>query len=66
MAPPPRLVRQSDFTADTVVWFDPATEEFESFPLPGDPGEVRQIHGRPGKVWLPESAADQVVVHRTR
>jgi virginiamycin B lyase len=27
---------------------------------------VRQILGRPGEVWLPESAADQLVVIRTQ
>jgi len=25
---------------------------------------VRQIHGRRGEVWTPESAADKVVVYR--
>lgn len=59
------VVWLSDFTTDAVVSFDPASEEFESFPLPGEPGDVRQIHGRPGEVWLPESAADQLVVLRT-
>lgn len=59
------IVWLSDFTADAVVSFDPTTETTTSYPLPGDPGEVRQIHGRPGEVWLPESAADQLVVLRT-
>jgi virginiamycin B lyase len=54
----------SDFGANTMVWFDPATEAFQSFPLPDDPGDVRQIHGRPGEVWGAESAADKLVVVR--
>ena len=34
------------------------------FDLPGNPANVRQILGRRGEVWLPESAADQLVVSR--
>jgi virginiamycin B lyase len=48
-----------------LVRFDPETEEFTSFPLPSNPGEVRQILGRPGEVWGAESAADKLVVVRT-
>jgi hypothetical protein len=39
-------------------------EHFGTFPLPSDPGNVRQILGRPGEVWGVESAADQLVVIR--
>lgn len=59
------VVWLSDFSADAVVSFDPATENFASFPLPGEPGDVRQIHGRSGEIWLRGSAADQLVVLRT-
>ena len=54
----------SDFGGNAVVRFDPQSETFEVFDLPGNPGNVRQILGRPGEVWLPESAADQLVVIR--
>jgi streptogramin lyase len=27
---------------------------------------VRQIHGRKGEIWTPESAADKLVVYRYR
>jgi virginiamycin B lyase len=54
----------SDFGANAMVRFDPETEEFTSYPLPSDPGEVRQIHGRPGEIWGAESAADKLVVLR--
>jgi virginiamycin B lyase len=54
----------SDFGANALVGFDPSTEEFASFPLPSDPGDVRQIHGRNGEVWGAESAADKIVVVR--
>jgi virginiamycin B lyase len=56
----------SDFGSNTLVRFDPADETFTSFPLPHQPGEVRQIHGRPGEVWGAESAADHLVLIRTR
>ena len=58
------IVWLSDFGANAVVSFDPETEEFGVFNLPGNPGNVRQILGRPGEVWMPESAADQLVVVR--
>jgi virginiamycin B lyase len=54
----------SDFGANALVELDPATEEFTSYPLPSQPGEVRQIHGRPGEVWGAESAADKLVALR--
>ena len=54
----------SDFGANALVAFDPTTEEFASFPLPSDPGDVRQIDGRPGETWGAESAADKLVVVR--
>jgi virginiamycin B lyase len=60
------IVWLSDFGANAMVRFDPATEEFASFPLPSNPSNVRQILGRPGEVWLPESAADTLVVIRTQ
>ena len=51
--------------ANALVAFDPASEEFASYPLPSVPGEVRQIHGRSGEVWGAESAADKLMVVRT-
>lgn len=55
----------SDFGANALVRYDHATGEFRPFPLEGRPGNVRQIHGRPGEVWAPESATDHIVVVRT-
>jgi virginiamycin B lyase len=54
----------SDFGRNALVRFDADTETFESFPLPQQPGNVRQILGREGEVWGAESAADRLVVLR--
>jgi virginiamycin B lyase len=54
----------TDFGGNAIWRFDPATEEFREFPTPGNPGEVRQLHGRPGELWAPESATDRLVVIR--
>jgi virginiamycin B lyase len=51
--------------SDSLVRFDPATEAFSSHPLPDNPGNVRQILGRPGEVWGAESAADALVRLKT-
>jgi len=54
----------TDFGANAIVRFDPSTEKFMSFPLLDHPAEVRQMLGREGEVWAPESAADRLVVIR--
>jgi virginiamycin B lyase len=50
----------TDFGADAVVRFDPKTETFRSFPGEG----VRQMLGKPGEVWAPESGKDRLSVIR--
>ncbi len=55
----------SDFGANAVLRFDPATEAFESFAFPREAAHVRQILGRPGEVWLPESGTEHISVIRT-
>jgi virginiamycin B lyase len=59
------IVWLSDFGANTLVRFDPATEKFTSYGLPDSPGNIRQILGRAGEVWAPESAADALLLLRT-
>jgi virginiamycin B lyase len=59
------IVWLSDFGSNAIVRFDPASDTFTSFPLPSADGAVRQIHGRPGEVWAPESGADNLIVIRT-
>ena len=54
----------AEWTAQAMLRFDPATEKFESFKSSSRTANVRQIHGRKGEVWTPESAADKIVVYR--
>lgn len=54
-----------DFGANALVRFDPATEKFESFPLPSDNAQVRRLLGRRNEVWGAESRTDKLVAIRT-
>jgi virginiamycin B lyase len=56
----------SDWGANAMVRFDPEAERFEPFVSDRPSANVRQILGRPGEVWAPESGADRLVVYRTR
>jgi virginiamycin B lyase len=56
----------SDFGANAMVRFDPETEKFEVFPSDRRGASVRQILGRPGEVWAPESGTDRLVVFRRK
>ncbi len=58
------IVWVSDFGGNAIHRFDPTSESFTTFPLPSEPGNVRQLLGRTGEVWGAESAADQLVVIR--
>lgn len=49
---------------NAVVRFDPKTETFRSFPGSGPNANVRQMLGRPGEVWAPESGLDRLRVIR--
>jgi len=55
----------SDFGGNAVLRFDPAHEQFERFPMPREAASVRQILGRAGEVWLPESGTEHISVIRT-
>ncbi len=54
----------SDFGANAVLRFDPESETFTSFPSPRKGAQVRQLLGRPGEVWAPESGTDTLVRYR--
>lgn len=60
------LVWVTDFGANAVLRFDPATETFESFPSDRANANVRQMLGRKGEAWAPESGTDRMVVYRYR
>lgn len=55
----------SDFGGNAVFAFDPASEKFERYAMPRANANVRQILGRPGEVWLPESGTEHISVIRT-
>lgn len=59
------LVWITDWGANALVRFDPTREAFEAFRMPSANSNVRQILGRPGEVWLPESGVDKIAVYRT-
>ena len=60
------VVWLSDFGANAVVRFEPTTEKFQVFPSDARGANVRQMLGRPGEVWAPESGNDRLVVFRTK
>jgi virginiamycin B lyase len=59
------LVWLSDWTSNAILVFNPETETFQSYPISGGFGGVRQMNGRHGEVWAAESAVDKLLVIRT-
>lgn len=59
------VVWVSQWGANTTYAFDPKTEKFAAAPGSGPNANVRQIHGRPGEVWLPESGLNRIMLVRT-
>ena len=59
------IVWVSDWGANAILSFDPASETFRSYPSSEAAANVRQILGRPGEVWLPESGLDRLMLIRT-
>jgi virginiamycin B lyase len=55
----------SEWADNAMYRFDPAREQFERFGFPRSGANVRQIHGRKGEVWLPESGTEHISVIRT-
>jgi len=58
------IVWLSDFGANATLRFDPKSELLTVHKSTSRNARVRQILGRPGEVWLPESGADKLVVIR--
>jgi virginiamycin B lyase len=59
------VVWASDFGGNATWSFDPRSEKFERHAMPRDSANVRQILGRKGEVWLPESGTEHISVIRT-
>ena len=55
----------SEWTGNATYRFDPRAEKFERFGMARQAANVRQILGRPGEVWLPESGTEHITVIRT-
>ncbi len=55
----------SEWSANATLRFDPATERFATFAMPRPAALVRQILGRAGEVWLPESGTEHISVIKT-
>ena len=55
----------SDWGDNSMQRFDPTSEKFERFGFPREAAGVRQILGRRGEVWLPESGSEHISVIRT-
>jgi virginiamycin B lyase len=60
------IVWLTDFGSNSIVRFDPTLELFTFYELPSPSAAVRQLLGRPGEIWGAESAADKLVVIRTK
>ena len=59
------IVWASDWGANAVWRFDPASERFERFGFARESTNIRQILGRAGEVWLPESGTEHISVIRS-
>ena len=59
------IVWLSEWTSNSTFSFDPRTEKFERHAMPRENANVRQILGRAGEVWLPESGTEHISVIRT-
>jgi virginiamycin B lyase len=55
----------SEWAGNAVYRFDPAGEKFERFAFPREGTNIRQILGRTGEVWFPESGTEFISVIRT-
>jgi virginiamycin B lyase len=55
----------SEWSGNAVFRFDPRNQQFERFAFPRESANVRQILGRRGEVWLPESGTEHISVIRT-
>lgn len=59
------IVWVTDFGANVTLTFDPKTEKWSRIPGSDESANVRQILGRPGEVYLPESGTNRLMLVRT-
>ena len=59
------MVWVAEWSSNAVFSFDPAGERWHCYGLPRSGAGVRQILGRKGEVWLPESGTEHITVIRT-
>ena len=59
------IIWVTEWGGNATLSFDPATERWTRYPGSGDNANVRQILGRPGWIYLPESELDRIMVVRT-
>ena len=59
------IVWVSEWTNNVMFRFDPASEKFEAIAMLRNNTAIRQILGRAGEVWLPESGTEHITVIRT-
>lgn len=55
----------SEWSGNAMYRFDPEVEKFERFGFPRSGTAIRQILGRAGEVWLPESGTEHITVIRS-
>ena len=59
------IVWATEWNGNALLRFDPATERFDRLVMPRAGTLIRQILGRPGEVWLPESGTEHISVLKT-
>jgi virginiamycin B lyase len=59
------IVWVTDFTANATLAFDPKREQWTVYPGSDANANVRQILGRKGEVYLPESGTDRLMIVTT-
>ncbi|MDB5858170.1 MAG: Twin-arginine translocation pathway signal [Ramlibacter sp.] len=60
------IVWASDWGGNAMFSFDPRSEQFERHAMARESTNIRQILGRKGEVWLPESGTEHITVIRTQ
>ncbi|MEO7741342.1 MAG: hypothetical protein ABIR98_00210 [Usitatibacter sp.] len=58
-------VWSSEWSGNAMYRFDPGSEKFERYGFERAGTNIRQILGRPGEVWLPESGTEHISVIRS-